>query len=78
MAITIHSRHEQVSRAGIDIMTAVADAVKKYDLTYGELTAILARELAGWAKYQIRDERKDAEDSSTLSRSEEHPPAPSE
>ncbi len=36
-------RHDQVTRAAIDIQSAVCDAAEKHALTYAELVGILAR-----------------------------------
>lgn len=57
MSIRMHKRHSLVSEARSDIYKAVSIAVKKYELTYGELTFILAKELSSWADWQITDER---------------------
>lgn len=56
--MTIHPRHDQVTRASIDISQAVVDAVKKHELTYAELVSLLAAALASWTKFEIRSERE--------------------
>jgi hypothetical protein len=53
----LHPRHSIVTEARHDIAQAVTRAVTKHDITYGELFSILAGEMAGWAKYAIREER---------------------
>lgn len=56
----LHPRHDLVVRAGLDIQHAVADAAKKHELTFAELTSILANCLANWAKFEVRGEREGA------------------
>lgn len=53
----IHPRHQPVTDAKIEIGQAILKAADKYELTYGELTNILAQELAGFSKDQIKKER---------------------
>lgn len=53
----LHERHDQVTRARIDISTAIAQAVEKHGLTFAELTNILGSEITQWSKWQVRDER---------------------
>lgn len=50
-------RHQPVTDAKIEIRQAILKAADKYELTYGELTNILAQELAGFSKDQIKKER---------------------
>jgi hypothetical protein len=57
----IHPRHKIVSKAKSEIGETIINAIKEYDLTYGELMSILANEIRAWAGYMIRDERKDSE-----------------
>jgi len=52
-----HPREQFVNSAKAAIAEAILKASEEHDLTYGELTAILAGELASVAKYQIREER---------------------
>jgi hypothetical protein len=53
----IHERVMIVQAAELRLSEAVCEMVKKHELTYGELTMILAGQLQRWAKYQIRSER---------------------
>ncbi len=57
----IHPREPRVRQAENELRTALADIVKKYDLTDGEALAIVNAALSGWvggvAKYAIREER---------------------
>lgn len=53
----IHPRHKPVTDAKIEIGRAILNAAEKYELTYGELTNIIAQELAGLSKDQIKKER---------------------
>jgi hypothetical protein len=54
----LHERHDQVTRAGLEIQGAVLTAVQKYKLTFAELVGILANCIAGWAKSEVREERQ--------------------
>lgn len=53
----LHSRHEKVTKARLDVSKAVTVAVEKYGLTYAELFEILLEEAQGWNKYALRKER---------------------
>lgn len=53
----IHKREQIVADARADVAIAISKAFQKHGVTYGEATQILAAELAGLAKYQIREER---------------------
>jgi hypothetical protein len=53
------ARHEPTVKAKIEIEKAIAAAVGIHELTYAELMWILAQEMAGWTKWQIRDEREE-------------------
>lgn len=64
----LHERHQDVTRAGIDISQAVIDAVVKHRLTFAEIAAILTRELSSRAGYEIRDERVSALDPTGIAR----------
>lgn len=55
----LHPRHEPVVLGGIAIAEAVTKAVKDYNLTYGELYAILGGQITSWARFQMRDEREE-------------------
>jgi hypothetical protein len=54
----LHRRHDQVSRASIEINEAVNRIAAAHDLTYAELMSLLVQNIAMWTKFQIRDERK--------------------
>lgn len=54
----LHPRHKAVTDAQIEIGQAIIQTSNKYDLTHAELTHILAQELAGFSKDQIKRERK--------------------
>ena len=53
----LHERVMIVQAARLEVSQATLAAIEKHNLTYGEVTAILAEVLATWAKYQIRGER---------------------
>ena len=55
----LHPRHDQVTKADLQIKQAVTFAVKQHELTYGELVGILAGVISSWAKFQVRDEREE-------------------
>jgi hypothetical protein len=57
--VKLHPRHDQVTKAGLQITQAVTFAVKQHELTYGELMGILAEVISTWAKFQVRDEREE-------------------
>lgn len=57
MSIRLHPRFQPVAEATRAIGVAVAEAVEKYELTYGEIFSILSQAMAAWAKYAIRQER---------------------
>jgi len=59
--MTLHPRHDLVTKADIDIKTAVTEAVGRHQITHAELTGILAGILLAWNKYAIRDEREEEE-----------------
>lgn len=53
----IHPREQVVGQAKCQIKAAILAAVQAHGLTNGELSSILAEEIASVAKYQIRAER---------------------
>lgn len=53
----VHERFFIVQAAGIEFKRFFLQLEKDNDLTYGEMTQMLAVELANLAKYQIRSER---------------------
>jgi len=55
--VRIHPRTRIVQRAEQEIGEAVSTAVGQHDLTYVELTQILASAQLHWAKYALRSER---------------------
>lgn len=55
----LNERHGLVTYAKFRIDRAIRDAVMESDLTYGELTWILAESIAAWSKIQVRDERSE-------------------
>jgi len=57
--VKLSPRHEPTVQAKIGLSKCVGGLVEKYHLTYPELIAILAQEIEGWTKFQIRDERKE-------------------
>lgn len=57
MSATLHPRHEETTRAGLDIQTAVIAASTKYSLTFSELVNILAVVLTSWSKSAVIAER---------------------
>lgn len=67
----LYERHQDVTQAGLDISEAIIAAVGKYNLTFGEFSAILSRELSSWAKCEIRDEREVALDPTGIARERE-------
>jgi hypothetical protein len=61
MSIQLSPRHHPVSEGRHEISTAVSAAIKAHDLTYAEITSILADEMRAWAGYNMKDEREQAE-----------------
>lgn len=57
MSIVLHERYFKVKEAGFELSEFVSKWIAKHGLTWGELTSILANELAYRATYQIRQER---------------------
>ena len=55
--MSMHPRYEVTQAASREIGRAISQSVRAHKLTYGEITSILASELASFAKFQIRDER---------------------
>jgi len=53
----LHPRTQIVAKAGYELCSALLSIIEKHQLTYGEVTAILADQLQMNAKYQIRNER---------------------
>lgn len=53
-----HPRTVQAAHGYADITVAVAEAVDKYDLTWAEISHILADVAKTWAGYHLQDERK--------------------
>ena len=49
-------RRQSMTEAGWIIREAIARAMKEYDLSYAELVGIVASELQGWGKEQLREE----------------------
>lgn len=47
------TRRQAMTEAGWIIMDAISRAVKEYDLSNAELTAIVLHELNGWTKAQL-------------------------
>ena len=73
----LHPRYVVTAEAGAEINKAVANAIIKYQLTYGEITALLASEIASYAKYQVREERHgNAETPGQLAPEETSPGSP--
>ena len=54
----ISQRDTTVSKAKIELSQALSDIIERHGLTYGEIFAILASELQGWAKLMVRSERE--------------------
>ncbi len=46
-----------VTRAHLDLATAMQKIIQERELTHAEVTSILAQELLAWNKYAIRAER---------------------
>ena len=57
MSIPIHTRYEVVTHAHLELTTAVGKIIQERELTYAEVTSILAQEILAWNKYAIRAER---------------------
>lgn len=55
--VNIHPRHEETTRAGLDIQSAVMSASSKYSLTFAEVVNILAVVLTSWSKSAVIAER---------------------
>lgn len=53
----IHPRVKITTSARIDVQDAILKIVEFHELSYGEITSILAEELSSRAKCQIRNER---------------------
>ena len=47
-----------VDIAAIELSAAICGIIRKYDLTFGEITRILSQEILSWAYTQIKEERK--------------------
>jgi hypothetical protein len=59
VSIQISPRYHLVERAYLDVDKAVSDAIEKHALTYGEVFSILGRITVEWARYAVKDERKE-------------------
>ena len=57
MSILIHERYEVVTRAHLDLTTAVGKIIQEQGLTHAEVTLILTQEILAWNQYAIRAER---------------------
>ena len=57
----LHARHGPTTRSSLAIQQTVLEQVSAESLAYAELVSILTGILASWTKFQIRDERADAE-----------------
>lgn len=55
--MTMHRREGKVAKANLEATRALLDIWQKHDLTWGEIVAFHARELASAGKYIIRTER---------------------
>lgn len=54
--MTLHPRHDLVTKAKIDIQESVFTAIGRHDLTHAELAGIFLQIMA---QYAIRDEREE-------------------
>ena len=52
----LHPRHKKRTLANADVSISLLDIIKKYDLTYGEVFAILGNKITHYAKYLKVDE----------------------
>ena len=57
MSLKIHPRTMIVQKADSELARFLLDLAKKHDLTYGEIFALIGRQISEYAKYQIRTER---------------------
>lgn len=57
MALYQHERSANLAQAEAALTLAVADLVKKFDLTAAEALVALCSIQSRWASYQLRDER---------------------
>ena len=57
MSLKLHPRTTIVEKADSELSRLLLDLVKKHDLTYGEIFALISRQISEYAKYQIRTER---------------------
>lgn len=55
--MTLHPRTQKVNLARAEIKMALAKLYQAHDLTFGEITSILADEAMSIAKFMIRMER---------------------
>ena len=54
----LHPRHEQMTKAGLEIQEAITAASVKHDLTDAEVISILSVYISSIARFQIRGERE--------------------
>ena len=57
----MNDRHGIVRKAGVEVSNALLDAIKKYDLSYGEVFSILSEDIRRWAGYLRKDEQGEEE-----------------
>ena len=57
----MNNRHGIVRKAGVEVSNALLDAIKKYDLSYGEVFGILSEGISIWAGYLRKDEQGEEE-----------------
>lgn len=60
----LHERHDLTTKAAIAIQLAVVEKAK--GLTFAELTMIMAGVIQSWAKFEIRDERREEPDEQAM------------
>lgn len=53
---------KRVGQAEYEVGMAVSRAVEEHNLTYNEIASILGELVSRWAKYGIREERKERTD----------------
>ena len=57
----MNNRHGIVRKAGVEVSNALLDAMKKYELTYGEVFYILSEEISNWAVFLREQEQEEEE-----------------
>lgn len=57
--MTLHSRHDLVTKAEIDMKQSACAVISRHPLiTHAELMGIFISVMASWNKYAVRDERE--------------------